>query len=370
MAANDHGLSTLPVEEAKKAAATMRQHIASLYSAEQVETTPEDVFLFQGGMSAITQVAVGLQGLAKERAKGQEQQQQQAYRVAAFGFLYLDTFKVLDRILGFGNVLYGQGSSEDLDVLEADLVSGQRIDALYVEFPGNPLLKSVDVERLHALATKYDFMLVVDDSIGTPANLVLAPFCDIVCSSLTKMYSGACNVMGGSVVHEDTYFPLDVLVMRANSAGFEERVAASNRNGASVAERLRKHRTVESVLYPLGSPTQPLYDRCKRPGAGYGFMMSVRFAEPEAAVAFHDALDVAKGPSFGTNFTLACPYVVLAHYLEMDWAGQFGVWEHLVRISVGIEDVEMVLAVIDRALDAADEKHGPAATANQVQQAG
>ena len=55
-------------------------------------------------------------------------------------------------------------------------------------------------------------------------------------------------------------------------------------------------------------------------------------------MAFYDALDTAKGPSLGTNFTLTSPYVLLAHYQELEWASSFGVDPDLLRISVGLED--------------------------------
>jgi cystathionine gamma-synthase len=56
---------------------------------------------------------------------------------------------------------------------------------------------------------------------------------------------------------------------------------------------------------------------------------------------FFDALNVFKGPSLGTNFTLACPYTLLAHYTELDWAEGFGVDRRLVRVSVGLEHVDV-----------------------------
>ncbi|EPE27840.1 PLP-dependent transferase [Glarea lozoyensis ATCC 20868] len=357
----------LPVEEAIEAAEAMREHIATLYSTQEVKATRGDVFLFQGGMAAITQTATCLSILCASRFE-----RKTGYRVAIFGFLYTDTLKVLSNILGFNSTHYGYGSSKDMDALEYELKEGRAIDALYTEFPTNPLLTIVDLERLHALSVQYDFVLVVDDTIGTPINLLIAPWCDVVCTSLTKMYSGAGNVMGGSAVvspwsrhhgvlraaltayHEDTYFPHDLLVMHANSSKFEERVATASRNAQSVAELLRRHRLVTEVLYPWGGPTQSLYDKFKRPGAGYGFLVSVRFSQPAVAIAFHDALETAKGPSFGTNFTLACPYTVLAHYGELDWAAQFGVWEHLVRISVGAEDLEVLFGIFSNALAAAE----------------
>ncbi|EFY84860.1 cystathionine beta-lyase, putative [Metarhizium acridum CQMa 102] len=60
----------------------------------------------------------------------------------------------------------------------------------------------------------------------------------------------------------------------------------------------------------------------------------------------------------GTNFTLACPYTVLAHYKELEWAAQFGVWEHLVRTSVGIEDKHVTCQTLANALAAAEQHCG------------
>ncbi|KFY49618.1 hypothetical protein V495_00514 [Pseudogymnoascus sp. VKM F-4514 (FW-929)] len=75
--------------------------------------------------------------------------------------------------------------------------------------------------------------------------------------------------------------------------------------------------------------------------------------KPDAAIAFHDALDVAKGASLGTNFTLCCPYTLLAHFSELEWAAKFGVVEHLVRISVDVVDLEILASIVQRALDVA-----------------
>jgi cystathionine gamma-synthase len=249
-----------------------------------------------------------------------------------------------------------------------------KIDALYTEFPGNPLLHSPDLRRLHDLSEQHDFLLVVDDTVGTFANLALLPHCDIICTSLTKMFSGACNVMGGSLVlnhmsrqyagmrdalstqYIDTYFPLDVLVMESNSRDFAERVFTASSNAERVVELLRQHAAVREVFYPKGDLTQALYDIFRRSGGKYGFLLSVTFVSPECAIAFHDALNVAKGPSLGTNFTLACAYTLLAHYSELEWAARFGVVEHLVRISVGVECAEWSVEVVRNALAIAERR--------------
>ena len=112
-------------------------------------------------------------------------------------FLYLDTAKLLSRIESRVVVLYGHGDEADLDKLEAKLAGGVHIQALYCEFPGNPLLISPDLQRIRAMADKYDFVVVCDDTIGTAVNVNTIPYVDVVCTSLSKLFSGTYNVMGG-----------------------------------------------------------------------------------------------------------------------------------------------------------------------------
>jgi cystathionine gamma-synthase len=80
--------------------------------------------------------------------------------------------------------------------------------------------------------------------------------------------------------------------------------------------------------------------------------LSIKFVHPSSAIVFYDTLIVAKGPSLGTNFTLACAYDWLAHAKELEWAAEYGVVEHLVRISVGVEETGELERIVDVALAA------------------
>src|SRR6186997_753503 len=82
-----------------------------------------------------------------------------------FRFPYIDTLKIMQKF-GPGCLFYGFGSSEELDELEERLQKGERFLALFTEFPGNPLLKSPDLERIRGLADTYDFFVIVDETIG------------------------------------------------------------------------------------------------------------------------------------------------------------------------------------------------------------
>ena len=72
---------------------------------------------------------------------------------------------------------------------------------------------------------------------------------------------------------------------------------------------------------------------------------------PETAPRFYDALRINKGPSLGTNYTLCCPYTILAHYTELDWAESLGVSRWLIRISVGLDDADDLCARFAEAFD-------------------
>ena len=98
---------------------------------------------------------------------------------------------------GPGCLFYGHGSPADLDDLEQRCKSGEKYLALFCEFPGNPLLKSPDLRRLRSLANRYDFAIVIDETIGTFVNVNILPYADVAVSSLTKVFSGDSNVMGG-----------------------------------------------------------------------------------------------------------------------------------------------------------------------------
>jgi cystathionine gamma-synthase len=325
-----------------------------------VNLREDDIYLFPCGMSAIFNTHRALFG-----ARG-------SLKSVNFGFSYVDTFKILEKF-GPGAVFYGHGSESDLDDLEKRLEGGERFLALFCEFPGNPLLACPNLARIRQLADKYDFAVVVDETIGTFANVNVLPFADIVASSLTKIFSGDCNVMGGSAIfnpnsryyialkewartsYEDTYWPEDVMFMERNSRDFVSRIDRINANADAICDVLRDSPLVKNIFYPKYNKTKANYEACKLPNGGYGGLLSVVFLRHEQAVAFYDAVETAKGPSLGTNFTLASPYVLLAHYQELDWAEEFGVERDLIRISVGLEETEQIVDVFKAALRAAGE---------------
>ncbi|THU80921.1 PLP-dependent transferase [Dendrothele bispora CBS 962.96] len=339
-----------------------------------------DVYLYPCGMNAIFnahQLAMSVLPQAKS---------------VCFGFPYTDTLKILQK-WGPGCHFLGHGLDSDIDELEkiikeeiANNPSKTPLLALFTEFPSNPLLRSADLPRLRKLADEHGFLLVVDETIGNFTNVDVLPLADVVVSSLTKVFSGASNVMGGSLVlnpqgkhysklkthldnnYEDNLFDQDAIFLERNSRDFQRRVKVIDANAEAVCEFLRSQSptggspsgVVKDVYYPK-YVTPNHYERCRikdkaSPGenGGFGGLFSVTFTSPAASHAFYDALSCYKGPSLGTNFTLASPYAILAHFTELDWAAQYGVEADLVRVSVGTEDITTLLASFRHALKAAE----------------
>lgn len=272
----------------------------------------DDVHIFPAGMNAIFNAHRALSARGRLRS-------------ICFGLPYVDTLKMLQKF-GPGCLFYSNVSSDELNDLEGLLRSGHTFLVLFCEFPGNPLLISPDLDRIRKLANEFDFAVV--ETIGTFANVNVVPVADIVVSSLTKIFSGDSNVMGGSAilnpesgyygslkkamdhdVYQDTYWSKDVVFMERNSRDFLARVDRINVNAEAICHVLRGHPLIKSLYYPKYNPSKHHYDACRLPNGGYGGLLSVVFNRREQAQAFYDAVDIAKGLSLGTNFTVfpLCP---------------------------------------------------------------
>lgn len=414
----------LPFAHASRAKLALRRRIAGTLlgdtlpedeepsnqvSARQVGVSENDVYLFGCGMASIFhahQTVMLERELANQGTPFSQEACAHALRTmkdpsfaqgpfsigksVCFGFPYTDTLKILQK-WGPGCHFYGHGTDDDLDRFEALLKSpppGEPpVVALFCEFPSNPLLRSADLPRIRRLADAYNFSVVIDETVGNFVNVEVLPYADMVVSSLTKIFSGDCNVMGGSLVlnpnsrradhfravlaanYQDSQWPEDSIFLERNSRDFVSRIAVIDRNTEAVADFLHGHlatpekkTSVRALFYPK-YVTREHYEACRRKqpygesstvSAGYGGLFSVELASLAAAKAFYDALACAKGPSLGTNCTLACPYTLLAHYGELDWAQEVGVSQNLVRVSVGLEDTATLLSIFQMALEAAE----------------
>ncbi|KAK9457689.1 pyridoxal phosphate-dependent transferase [Dipodascopsis uninucleata] len=333
------------------------QSVPQQSSRDVKSLSEKEVFLYPTGMSAIfNSHQLLLECLVPKKS-------------ICFGFPYIDTLKILHK-WGPGVHFYGNGESEDLDSVERLLEGGEKILALYCEFPSNPLLKSPDLHRIRRLADKYDFVVVVDETVSNFINIHVLEYADIVVSSLTKIFSGDSNVMGGSLVlsplskhfnlfkktlqrtYEDNLWAEDAIFLERNSRDFVSRAKRININAEALCKVFEAEPKIKEIYYPKYGSTKKFYDVCKTEDGGYGGLLSILMHDPEDSKRFFDAVEAAKGPSLGTNFTLLCPYTILAHYAELDWAAKYGVDRYLIRISVGLEPTEELVAIFEKYLKA------------------
>jgi cystathionine gamma-synthase len=327
---------------------SLRRQLAAFY-----DCAPRDVFL---APSSIAAQFAALQ-VVRQRRPG--------CPTAQLGFPYVDTLK-LQQKFGDGGILL-----HDLEKLDRDLqglLARQALAASFCEFPGNPLLGSADLREIAPLLRAHGVPLVVDDVVATPCNVDLGPYADLVATSLTKYVVGTGDAMGGALIvnprsplygelkplaeawHEELLWGEDAAVLEAHAHTFPDRVRRQNQNGLVIAERLRRHNRVERVWYPKWEFSEA-YDAVRRPDGGWGSLFTFLPKEAETRAArVYDALAVCKGPSLGTVFTLACPFTLLAHYGELEWAESCGVSRYLIRISVGLEDSDELWRRFDAAL--------------------
>jgi cystathionine gamma-synthase len=344
----------LATEGAKEKAA-IRDRVAKLMNVDA-----SDVWLFPSGMAAIETAFRVFQRLRPDAKSVQ------------FGFPYVDSLKVQERC-GKGVHFYPRGNAAELAQLR-QVAAVEPLLGLFCEFPGNPLLASSDLRAIDALAKRHDFPVLVDDTLGALVNVDVLPVADVVTCSLTKFLSGAGDVIGGSLVlnprragadrlrealtaeYEDLLDPEDAVVLERNSRDCVERVRRINRTAEQLCDVLQTHPLVERVDYPKFRDREN-YRAFQRPDGGYGGLFSLLLKNAEqTAPLFFDGLQIAKGPNLGTNFSLCCPYTILAHYNELDLVERYGISRYLVRVSVGLEEADLLIPRFLRALELASKE--------------
>jgi len=340
--------------EAGRVLTDLRQRIAGL-----TNESVDNVYLAASGMSTIFTALTALRRIFPP-----------GYKAVVFGFPYLDTLKMCRRPEWCdGCIFLGQGWEFD-ELREA--CTNDKIMGVFTEFPSNPLLKCPDIAQLRSLADEFGFAVVVDDTLANFCNtdFLGGGHADILCTSLTKIFSGTGDAMGGSMVvnsksplytklttdlkanYMPTLYHADAKVLLENGADVEDRNAKINLNAEAIYDWFKTKPGVKHVYYPKGAECSCKCERtCTRiyaqfmkctADAGYGGLMSVTLEDGYCPKAFYNNLACQKGPSLGTNYTLSCPYAVLAHYFELDWAAEFGVEEGLVRIAIGMEDIDQL----------------------------
>ena len=278
---------------------------------------------------------------------------------------YGGTFRLFDKIMTAWGVQYEPVPQTDLAAV-AKVAAAQRPRLIWAETPTNPLLSVIDIRALAALAHDYGALLVVDNTFASPyLQQPLNLGADIVIHSTTKYIGGHSDVVGGALVIKDPAYAADLAFLQnATGAvpgpfdawltlrGVKTLAARMDRhcaNAARVAQALREHPAVASVLYP-GLPGHPGHDIAKSQMRDYGGMVSFRLAAGE-----EKAVEVcARTTLFTLGESLGGVESLIEHPARMTHASTAGspleVPPDLIRLSVGIEDPDDLLADLSKAL--------------------
>lgn len=241
---------------------------------------------------------------------------------------------------------------------------------VWIETPTNPLLKIVDIAAIAAIAKKHGVWVAVDNTFASPIlQRPLALGADIVMHSATKYLNGHSDMVGGMLVVGDNAELAEQLAFLQNSVGAVQgpfdsflalrglktlhlRMRAHCDNALALAQWLQTQEAVAEVIYP-GLPTHPHHALAARQMAGFGGMLSIRLKGGFAAAKrFCERLQLfTLAESLGGVESLVNHPAVMTHAsVPPERRARLGIGDELVRLSVGVEDVDDLQADLAQAL--------------------
>jgi cystathionine beta-lyase/cystathionine gamma-synthase len=239
---------------------------------------------------------------------------------------------------------------------------------LYIETPTNPTMIVTDLAAIAKLARERNLTLVVDNTFLSPyLQQPIALGAHIVVHSMTKYLNGHSDCVGGAVIltrpadAEKIYFvqrsagaglaPMDCFLVSRGVKTLAVRMDRHDSNGMAVAKYLEKHPKVKKVIYP-GLESHPQHAIAKRQQKGFGGMLSFDLGSLEAAKALLNHVKICSlAESLGGVETLISHPALMTHAsMPPEKQKEVGITQGLIRLSVGIEDVEDLIADLDQAL--------------------
>ncbi|MDH3747341.1 MAG: PLP-dependent aspartate aminotransferase family protein [Gammaproteobacteria bacterium] len=253
------------------------------------------------------------------------------------------------------------------DAAEAALRDNTRM--IWIESPSNPLLKIVDFEAIAALARARDILNVVDNTFATPClQRPLEMGCDIVMHSATKFINGHSDMIGGIAVTNDDALgerlgylhnsigavasPFDSFLALRGVKTLDVRMERHCKSAHAIAEWLEADSRVDSVLYP-GLTSHPQHELAARQMDGFGGIVTFFInGGIDSARRFLERCEVfALAESLGGVESLVDHPAIMTHAsVPQDQRAELGINDQLIRLSVGIEALDDLIADLDQAL--------------------
>jgi methionine-gamma-lyase len=285
--------------------------------------------------------------------------------------LYGNTFAFFTKGLTRFGVNVRLADFTDPDALAQALAADDKTKLVYFETPANPNLRVIDIARISLLAKSAGALAIVDNTFATPIlQNPLKLGADLVVHSATKYLGGHGDPLGGAVVGSSalierirgtglraltgaTLSPLNAFLILRGLKTLEVRMERHSRSAQQIAEFIERHPLVSHVAYP-GLKSFPQYELAQRqmrqPGGLIAFELE---GGVEAGMAFMNRLElVVRAVSLGDAETLVQHPASMTHATySADERKRHGISDNLLRLSVGLENVEDLMADIAQALD-------------------
>lgn len=311
----------------------------------------DDAAVFASGMAAITTAILPLV--------------EQGDHIVASRDIYGGTFNFLNTILPRFGITTSFVDATEIEVITEAIQSNTKL--LFCESPTNPTLKLVDLVQLAKLGREHALPVIFDNTFATPINQHPARWgIEIIVHSATKYLGGHNDLMAGVVIGPTDYIqsvkellkifggvldPHAAWLLLRGLKTLPLRVHRHNQTSLQVAKYLEDHDKVRHVYYP-GLESHPQYSLAKTQMQGYGGVISFELKGDYAAASrFVDNMKTAFiTPSLGGVETLITQPSTTSHYhLDSQERKNAGISDELIRLSVGLEDFEDILAGLDHA---------------------
>lgn len=289
--------------------------------------------------------------------------------IIAMDDLYGGTYRMFTRIYKDSGIKFHFVDMNDLEKFKSLINENTKL--VWVETPTNPLMKLADIEAIAKITKEKNLLFAVDNTFATPyLQKPLDLGADIVMHSATKYLGGHSDVIAGALITKDeklgeqlhfqqfatgaTLGPQDSFLVLRGIKTLSLRVQRHCENGVKVSEFLNNHPKVKTVYYP-GLASHPFHEIAKKQMKnGFGGMVSFTFesGKKEDAISFLEKLEVfTLAESLGGVESLANHPALMTHAsIPEDKRKEIGISDDLVRLSVGIEDIEDLLADLEQAL--------------------
>ena len=272
---------------------------------------------------------------------------------------------ILEEFHKFG-IEYSFTKDSKVESFEAEVKSNTKV--IFIETPSNPLLTITDIKAVAGIAKKHNLVSMIDNTFASPVNQNPIDFdIDIVIHSATKYMGGHSDILAGTVIsseaHIDTIYQIaknlggslsdyTVWLLERSIKTMGIRVKAQNKNAKKIAKFLNKHEDIKSVYYP-GLKSHPDYELAKAQMKGFGGMLSFELGNGLDAGDFRKKLKLIKASTSlaGVESTLISPALTSHALVNPEEREKQGISDGLLRLSVGIEEKEDIIADIEQALE-------------------